>query len=72
MKELSVVSVALLSCPCKTVHTRFPVLVILGVYHVKRNSSYCMITPYLVRKPHTKETADLHPHRLPILGSLWL
>lgn len=45
MKELPVISVAPLSCPCKTVNTRFPVLVTLGVYHVKRNSSYCMITP---------------------------
>lgn len=45
MKELSIVFVAPLSCPCKTVNIRFPVLVTLGVYHVKRNSGYCMISP---------------------------
>jgi hypothetical protein len=44
MKDLSVVSVAPPCCPCKTVNTCFPVLVILGVYHVKKNTSYCMIT----------------------------
>lgn len=63
MKELSVISVAPLSCPCKTVNTRFPILVTLGVYHVRRNSSYCMITPRLVRKPHATNT-DPHLLRL--------
>lgn len=61
MKELSVFSVAPLSCPCETVNTLSsssnP-----GVYHVKRNSSYCMIT-HLVRKPH-ETNADLHLLRL--------
>lgn len=71
MKELSVVFVALLSCPCKTVNTRFPVLVSLGVYHVQRNSSYCMISPCLAAKPHAQETANLHLHGLFIPGSLW-
>lgn len=58
MKELPVISIAPLSCPCKTVHTRFLVPVTLGVYHVKRNSSYCMITPFWWGNP------TLRNHRL--------
>lgn len=65
MKELPIVSIAPLSCPCKTVNTHFPVLVILGVYHVQRNSSYCMISPLFGKgTPHrgdTKPAPPLHP-----------
>lgn len=70
MKELSIVSVAPLSCPCKTVNTRAPVLVTLGVYHVKRTQAIAWLAPSLAREPHTKETTSLH--RLFVPGSLWL
>lgn len=70
MKELSVVFVAALSCPCKTVNTLFlPVLVILGVYHVTRNTSYCMISPLFGKE--TPYKGD-RPAPLFVLGSLWL
>lgn len=65
MKELSVVFVAPLSCPCKTVNTRFPVLVILGVYHVKRNSSYCMISPLLGKETPYKRNSEPAPAPAP-------
>lgn len=65
MKELSIFFVAPLSCPCKTVNTRFPVLVIPGVYHVTRNSSYCMISPLFGKgtpyKGDTKPAPPLRP-----------
>lgn len=69
MKELSVACVAPLSCPHKTVNTRFPVLVTLGVYHVKRNSGYCMISPIWQGNPYK---GDSKPAPLFVLGSLWL
>lgn len=71
MKELSVVFVAPHSCPCKTVNTCFlPVLVILGVYHVKRNTRYCMISPLFGKG--TPYKGDNKPAPLSVLGSLWL
>lgn len=64
MKELPVVFIALLRCPCKTVNTCFPVLVVLGVYHVKRNSSQCMISPLFGKgTPHKGDTKPAPPLR---------
>lgn len=71
MKELPVISIAPLSRPCKTMNTCSLVLVILGVYHVKRNSSYCMITPSGEETPYRGIT-DLCLHHLSVLGCLWL
>lgn len=70
MKEPPIVFIAPLSCPCKTVNTRFPVLVILGVYHVQRNSSYCMISPLFGKG--TPYKGDTKPAPPLILGRLWL
>jgi len=62
LKELSTVSVVPLSCPCKTVNTCAPVLVTLGVYHVKRNSSYCMISPLFGKgTPHKGDNKPAPP-----------
>lgn len=70
MKELPVVFVAPLSFLVKQWTQRFlPVLVILGVYHVKRNSSYCMISPLFGKGTPYKgnnKTVPLRP------GYLWL
>lgn len=69
MKELPVVSVAPLSSPCKTVNTRSPVLVILGVYHVKI-LKLLHDYPCLVRKPHLEESQTACTAS--VLGCLWL